>query len=151
MTAEEVKKMQTFQKNHLVILITAVIVVSLIFMILAIYIDTFQYGMVHISAKWLLISKVVAILYILYIFVRLWFWPQRILKKFASQHPQHEMSRPRLSVLLFCYGTLMSPNLFGLVLLFWGMPISQFYYFTGASILGGLTWGGYNLRKTWER
>jgi len=137
--------MQTYPKKHIVILVIAVILVSLIFTILVQFLNQMQLASGYVSAQWLLVWKVVAIISILYGFVRLWFWPRRMLQRIAARPPRQETSPRRISpetgVLLLCYAVLASPNLYGLILFFWGLPIAQFYYFAGAAVAGGLIWG----------
>jgi hypothetical protein len=48
--------------------------------------------------------------------------------------------------LFYGYLFLISPVIYGLLLFFLGMSISEFYYFVGATILDAIIWGAYNMR-----
>jgi hypothetical protein len=144
--------MQIYPKKHMVVLMIAVIITSLIFAILVQLLDKIQLSSGHVSAEWLLVWKVVATISILYSFARLWFWPQRMMNRIAALPSEAERSSRRMSpeigVLLLCYGVLVSPDLYGLVLFYLGLPVVQFYYFASASIGGALVWGLYNFTKS---
>ena len=145
-------RMETFPKKHIIILVIAVIAYSLIFMILVQLLDESLSEKDFLSPGSLLFWKVVAVIFIVYGFARLWFWPQRLLKRIAALPPRSGASlrpiSPKTGVLLLCYVVLVFPNLYGLLLFFRGMPIAEFYYFMGASIAGGIVWGFYHIQKS---
>jgi hypothetical protein len=123
---------------------------TLLFMILGYLINRFPMDSSHISAQALSILEVVCALLSVYTLTRPWVLPQRYLKRVAARFPDTEVSSRQLNglLLLFVYVPLVAPCLYGIVLMFWGMPVTYFYFFAGASIATALAWGVYNLSRS---
>lgn len=55
---------------------------------------------------------------------------------------------PEYMILFLGYLFLFSPVIYGLLLFFLGLPISEFYYFLTATIIDVILWGMYNIRES---
>jgi hypothetical protein len=141
--------MQTYPKKQIIFLTIGLIVHTLLFMIVGYLVNKFPSDMSYISVQDLSICEVVFALLSLYTLTRAWVLCQRILKRRAARLPGTEISGRQLTsfLLLFVYVPLIAPCIYGLVLMFLGMPLTYFYFFTGSSIAAGLVWAGYNLSR----
>ena len=143
--------MQTFPKKKIIILLIAEIIYAVIFLVLAQLLIIFPPSTGAISSGWLSFWNVVAIFEVGYACVCLWTRPFKWLKRYSSLPPRKNSFirrvSPDTSVLILCFWFLISPNLCGLILFLMGMPIYEFYFFMGASLVMAFTWCLYNIRK----
>jgi len=141
----EEAKLRTIPKRNIIVIFIAVVVYAVIFAILAIVIDKLGGVSSQMSKQSLAIWKIVGILLSLYTLSTPWRWQKRIISRANRPNPH---DRQILGMLIFfCYIPFTAPLLYGLVLLFWGLSLAEFYYFAALSVGGALAWSIYNLRK----
>ena len=107
-----------------------------------------------ISLKWLYPLEIAAVILSAYAIVRMWTFPWQLRRRVNALPPRVITTRRRFSpgtgILIIMYGFIITPNIYGLVLFFMGMPATGFYYFAGLSVAAGLAWGIYTLRTSQE-
>jgi hypothetical protein len=142
----EQAKMQTIPKKNIIIMLIVLLIYALIFGILGYTIDRLGSVSSHISAGSLSTWKVGGILLSLYTLTTPWRW-QKKLNSLTNR--QNVTSHQIWGVLiLFCFVPFIAPLVYGLMLLFLGISIIEFYYFVALSVVGALLWSFYNLRKS---
>ena len=142
----EQAKMQTIPKKNIMIMLIVLLIYALIFGILGYIIDRFGGVSSHISEQSLSLWKVGGILLSLYTLTTPWRWQTKII----SRANQRNMSARQIwgMLILFCFAPFIAPLIYGLMLLFLGISIIEFYYFVALSVAGTLVWSVYNLRKS---
>ena len=77
--------------------------------------------------------------------------PWLMYKRLNSYQPKRDLLiakfMPGNPGLMLGYSYLFSPVIYGLVLFFAGMSVSELYYFVGLSIIGALAWGIFTFRR----
>jgi len=77
--------------------------------------------------------------------------PWLLYKKISSYQPTHDLLVAKFNVgnpgLMLGYWYLFSPVIYGLILFFVGVSISEFYYYVGVSVIGALAWGILNVGR----
>ncbi len=77
--------------------------------------------------------------------------PWVLYKRIKSYQPKHDLLIAKFNVgnpgLMLGYSFLFSPVIYGIVLFFVGISISEFYYYVGVSFIGALAWGIFNFRR----
>jgi len=138
-------KLQSIPKRNIIIVLIVVVVYVLIFTSLAFVIVQVGGITSQMSKQSLTIWKIVSIPLLLYTLSTPWRWQKRIIAR-ANQPNLHD--RQILGMLIFfCFVPFTAPLIYGLVLLFWGLSLTEFYYFAALSVVGALAWSVYNLRK----
>jgi hypothetical protein len=61
--------------------------------------------------------------------------------------PNINQKNSKNKILFLGYIFLVCPVIYGLVLFILGLPITEFYGFVSASVIGALVWGIYNLKE----
>lgn len=89
------------------------------------------------------IMKVVGILLSIFGLLMPWF-TQRLLSRDSLTV---SANRQEFLILLFGYLFLISPVIYGLILFTYGLPLTELYFFIGASVIMGVGWGTYNYVK----
>jgi hypothetical protein len=142
----EQAKMVTIPKKNIIIMLILLLIYALIFGILGYTIDKLGGVSSHISAQSLSIWKVGGILLCLYTLTTPWRWQSKL---YSLINRQNSTSRQIWGMLiLFCFVPFIAPLVYGLVLLFLGISIIEFYGFVALSVAGALLWSFYNLRKS---
>jgi hypothetical protein len=100
-----------------------------------------------ISTDSLAVLKVIALVLSIYTLIMAWLIQARKMEFIFRQRYFLFRISSEAKSLLYSYIYLICPMIFGLFLFFCGMPITQFYYFAGVSIVGGVVLGTYNLSK----
>ncbi len=121
---------------------------SAIFLLDALLMNALGIRSSSIRANSLAILKAILIFMSAYSFIVAWFFQFRREKMTNQLGKRRGFMTPKANFLLICYLLLISPAIFGLFLYFCGMPLQQFFYFLGASIVMILLWGIYDLRRT---
>jgi hypothetical protein len=138
--------MQTIPKKKIVIGIIFTIAWTLLFSIVVFWITKVQTGYEIVPFGSLLLWKIIAAFFTLYDLFVPWQWKKRFKSMSVKQNitPKRENS----FLILFCFTPFIAPILFGGILVFLGIPFSEYLYFVGAFVLGILVWGTYNLRMS---
>lgn len=137
--------LQTIPKKNIIIMLIVVVVYALLFAVLGFAIERVGDISSQMSEQSLVIWKIVGILLSLYTLTTPW----RRQKKIISLANQHHMTARQIwgMLILFCLVPFIAPLVYGLVLLFWGLSLIEFYYFVVLSVASALVWSLYNLRK----
>jgi len=142
----EQAKARTIPKKNLIIMFIVLLIYALIFGILGYTIHRFGGIASRLSIESLFFWKVGGILLSLYALTTPWRW-QKQLNSLINR--QNVTSRQIWGTLiLFCFVPFIAPLVYGLMLLFLGISIIEFYYFVALSVVGALLWFVYNLRKS---
>ena len=101
-----------------------------------------------VSANALKAMRVVFIVFSIITFITPWL----IYKSIIPFRPKQNSTllvkiSPEYAVLIYGYFFLFSPVIYGLVLFFSGMPITEFYYYILVSVAAMLLWGFLNFRN----
>jgi len=133
-------------KKYFAYLLIAVLFASFIFITLAVLIHKYSAQPSIISVNSFIFWEVGGIVLSLYAISTPWRWQNRF---FSTSSGPKKLSPRRIKgfFILFGYIPLISPHLYGLALLFLGLPIFHYYYFAIISIAGTLTWSIYYLIK----
>jgi hypothetical protein len=147
--------MSPFTKKQVIIFMIAIILYTLLFTVVVQLLNIDRSTNGFIPVEWLYPLEIAAAILSLYAIVRMWTFPQQLRRRVNSLPPRVITARRRFSpgtgILMIMGLFLLSPNVYGLVLFFMGMPATSFYYFAGLSVLGGLTWGIYTLQKVHDQ
>jgi hypothetical protein len=147
-------RMQPYTKKQIIIFIVSIILYSLLFTALVQFMNRDRSTTSFIAAEWLPAMEIIGAIISLYTIVSMWTFPRRLRRRVNALPPRVITTRRRFSpgtgILMIMYGLLITPNLYGLVLFFMGMPATGYYYFAGLSVVGGLAWGIYTLRTNQE-
>jgi len=140
--------MITIPKKKIEILIIGSIALELVFTSLAFWLNKVLTDYYQVPFGNLLLWEIFAAYFSLYALVRPWRWK----KKFKSISAKQQMTSKRENSFLamFCYLSFIVPVIYGMVLIFWGIPFSEYLYFAGASVLDTLVWGVYTLKTNYE-
>jgi len=142
--------MQTFTKRQIRNLVIAVIVFNLLIIAEAQLLIAVRLEQDLTASSGLTLWTVVAIIYTLLLMVWIWNQPARALKRLnakpASASPSHRRISVTTGILLSQCFLLISPNILGILLLFFGLPNLTFYFFPGISLAAGIAWSIFNLR-----
>ena len=138
--------MQTISKKKFVIGVIFTIAFALLFSIVVFGITKVQTDYEQVPFGSLLLWKIVAVLFTIYDLFIPWLWK----KRYQSMSAKQKMTPKRENgfLILFCFIPFVAPLLFGAILVFFGIPFSEYLYFVGASILGIIVWGTYNYRMS---
>ncbi len=100
------------------------------------------------SANSLALLKMIVIFisaYGLVVVVAFQFWRTSLLNRLSTRRSRFS---PETRFLAMNYPFLVAPALYGQLLYYCGMSISEFFYFVGASIVMIVAWAYYDFRKT---
>ena len=139
--------MQPNSKKMKMIALVVSVLFDTSFLIDAMILNSFGNRPSPISSDSLAFLKVVLIFLSAYGLVVAWFFQFRRTTILNRLSLHRRWLSPEVSFLLINYLLLLSPALFGLLLYFCGMPLFEYFYFTGISIAMMLVWGIYDLRK----
>jgi len=142
----EQAKTQTIPKKNIIIMLIVLLIYALIFGILGYAIHSFGGVASRLSTESLFIWKVGGVLLSLYTLTTPWRWQ----KKLNSLINRQNVTSRQIwgSLILFCFVPFMAPLVYGLMLLFLGISIIEFYSFVALSVVGALLWSVDNLRKS---
>jgi len=138
--------MKTIPKKYFAYLLIAVLFVSIIFITIAVLIHKYLAQPSFISANSFIFWEVGGIVLSLYAISTPWRWQNRFLST-SSEPKEISIRQIKAFFFLFSYIPLISPLLYGLALLYVGLPIARYYYFVIISIAGALTYSIYNFKK----
>jgi hypothetical protein len=142
-----------FTKKHLILLIAATILYSLILLALVQWLDTVLTNSERVPlgpftlSIWIFIGIILSLNSFRWLLLR----PARLLNKVSMSIPKTTIIRRRASpetgIAFVCLAVLISPAIYALILFLMGMPAIGFYLFVGATVAFAMGWGVYNLRK----
>ena len=144
------RQMQKFTKRQIRNLMIAVIAFNLVFIAVGQLLITVRSENDFSASGSLMLWAAAAIIYSLFLLVRIWNQPTRYLNRINSRPPRTNPSSRRMSpttgILFIQLGFLVGPNIWGIILLTYGLPNIAFYIFPGISLATGIAWGIHNLR-----
>lgn len=131
--------MQTIPKKKIIILIIYIIVLAFIFSLTAYFVvkgngqdEAIPFGNLTL---WIFI----AVLFSLYALAKPW----SCKRKFESWSAKQTMTSQRINgfLILNCFAQFVAPLLYGLILVFWGLSISGYLFFSASTVLDVIVWG----------
>jgi hypothetical protein len=144
------RPMQNFTKRQIRNLMIALIASNLIFIAEAQLLITIRSEKDFFASSSLTLWTAAAIIYTVFLMARIWNQPARYRHRINSRPPGTSSPARRMSpttgILLIQFGLLVSPNVWGIILIIYGLPNIAFYLFPGISLATGIAWGIHYLR-----
>ena len=139
--------MQQQSKKLRIISLGLSLLASIIFLLDVLFMNSIGIRVSAISSQSLAILKAISIFLSVYSIVVAWFFQFR--RATLSDRLSRRKSRlsPEANFLLITYLLLLSPSVFGLFLFICGIPLREYFYFLGVSLVMILVWGFYDIRR----
>jgi hypothetical protein len=143
--------MTAFTKKQLILLSCLVTGAKILYLLLTWFITHNDFSPTAILPGGLTFWEIAVVFFSVYGYYRLFPLTRRWIQLSAKQ-PLRPGSRRRISrqggVLMMALGLLQAPNIYGMEVVFMGMPWAWFWAFAAASAAGAVGWSLYFSKKT---